>query len=150
MPNHSVFLKRSILFFWAAWFTLAFATNLADGAKALGLLPEEWAFASGNFRLIAETTTRYATPGWVNAILFAGVVVWEGLAAVLFCRALWAYRDWKTGLQHAYLAVIVSLLLWSTFLIVDEAFIAYAVEGTHFRLFIATLVTMLVMELLPE
>lgn len=118
--------------------------------RHLASLPEEWAFASGNFRFIAETTARYATPGWVNAILFTGVVVWEGLAAVLFCRAFWVYRDWKAGLQHAYLAVIVSLLLWSTFLIVDEAFIAYAVEGTHFRLFIATLVTVLVMELLPE
>ena len=40
--------------------------------------------------------------------------------------------------------------LWAAFLIVDEAFIAFAVEATHFRLFIATLVTVLVMELLPE
>lgn len=150
MPNHSIFLKRSLLFFWAAWFTLVFATNLADGARALGLLPEEWAFASGNYRFVTETTARYRTPGWVNAILFAGVVVWEGLAAVLFSRAFWAYRDWKAGLQRAYLATIASLLLWATFLIADEVFIAYAVEGTHFRLFIATLVTVLVIELLPE
>jgi hypothetical protein len=150
MPNHSIFLKRALLFFWATWFTLVFASNVADGLRELGLLPESWAFSSGNFRFVAETTSRYGTPEWLNAVLFAGAIVWEGLAAFLFWRAFWAYRDWKAGLQRAYLAMIVSLLLWATFLIVDEVFIAYAVEGTHFRLFIATLATVLVMELLPE
>ena len=49
-----------------------------------------------------------------------------------------------------YLAFTASLLLWGAFLIADEIFIAYAVAGTHLRLFIAHLVTLLAIERLPE
>src|SRR4051812_13809660 len=84
-----VVLKRSLLAFWAVWLTVVFLTNLADAGKALGLLGESWAFASGNYRFLTETTARYATPAWLNAVLFAGVIAWEGLAAVLFWRGCW-------------------------------------------------------------
>jgi hypothetical protein len=42
------------------------------------------------------------------------------------------------------------LLLWAAFILADEVFIAYAVAGTHWRLFIAQLTTLLAVELLPE
>jgi hypothetical protein len=35
------------------------------------------------------------------------------------------------------------LALWAAFLVADEVFVAYAVEGAHLRLFIAQLVTLL-------
>jgi hypothetical protein len=44
----------------------------------------------------------------------------------------------------------VSLGLWAAFLVADEVFIAYPVEATHLRLFIAQLVTLLAVEVLPE
>ena len=88
----AVLLKRGLLLFWAAWLTIVFTTNLLDGAKALGVLGESWAFASGNYAFMAQTTARYGTPVWVNAVLFAGVIAWEGLAAGLFWRASWAFR----------------------------------------------------------
>jgi hypothetical protein len=31
-------VKRALLAFWAPWLTVAFGTNLADAAKAAGLL----------------------------------------------------------------------------------------------------------------
>jgi hypothetical protein len=148
--NHVVFLKRLLLLFWAIWFSVVFLTNLADGGKALGLLGESWAFASGNFRFLKETTARYGTPEVVNGALFAGVIVWEGVAALLFWRAGWAFRGGGSGRKVLYLAFTASLLLWASFVIADEVFIAYAVEGTHLRLFIAHLVTLLGVELLPE
>jgi hypothetical protein len=40
--------------------------------------------------------------------------------------------------------------LWSAFLVADEVLIAYPLEGTHLRLFVAHLVTLLAVELLPE
>src|SRR5580765_7156630 len=79
-----VFLKRSLLLFWAVWLTVVFLTNAADAAKAAGLLDESWAFASGNLRFVTQTTARYGTPCWANAVMFAGVIFWEGLAALLF------------------------------------------------------------------
>lgn len=146
-----VLLKRLLLAFWASWLTLVFATNLMDAGKAAGLLAESWAFASGNYRFLAETTARYGTPGWLNGLLFLGVVCWEGVAAFLFWLASWTYRGTgREGTSYVHAAFITGLALWAAFLLADEAFIAYAGEGTHLRLFIAQLVTLLAIELLPE
>jgi hypothetical protein len=145
-----VSLKRGLLVFWAAYLSLVFATNLLDGAKALGLLEPQWSFASGNYAFVTKTTALHGTPAWVNAVLFAGVIVWEGIAAALFWRAAWCYRGRETGRAGAYTASAVGLSLWAAFVLADEVFIAYQVEATHWRLFVAQLVTLLAVELLPE
>jgi hypothetical protein len=142
-------LKRCLLGFWALWLSIVFLTNVLDGAKALGVLPPSWQFASGNWLFLMETTARYATPAWLNALLFAGVIGWEGLAAVLFWRALRAYRR-EASQRRIYAAFTAGLTLWSAFILADEVFIAYAVEATHLRLFIAQLATLLAIQLLPD
>jgi hypothetical protein len=100
---------------------------------------------------VAETTARYRTPAWLNGLLFAGVIAWEAAAALLFWLACWRFgargRGSRPGLHAAF---TVSLLLWGAFLVADEVCIAYAVAGTHLRLFTAQLVTLLAIELLPE
>jgi len=147
----SIFLKRCLLLFWAVWMTVAFVTNVLDGGKALGLLAENWSFASGNYRFLVEATARYGTPSWINGLLFLGVICWEGAAALLFWLAWQRYRCNRVEKQRLlYAAFTVSLTLWSAFAIADELFIAYAVEGTHLRLFSAQLATLLAIELLPE
>jgi hypothetical protein len=146
----AILLKRILLFFWAVWFTVVFLSNLADAAKGLGLLDESWAFASGNFKSIKETTGRYGTPDWANGLMFAGVILWEGIAVLLFWRAGWIFRGRSSGREAVYFAITVSLLLWGAFLVADEVFVAYGAAGTHLRLFVAHLVTLLAIELLPE
>lgn len=69
--NHVIFLKRSLLLSWAVWLSVVFLSNLADAGKEAGLIGESWAFASGNWKAIKETTARYGTPDLVNALLFA-------------------------------------------------------------------------------
>jgi hypothetical protein len=138
-------LKRGLLLFWAAWLSLVFVTNSLDAAKAAGLLGGSWAFASGNYAFLCQTTARYGTPGWVNAGLFAGVIAWEALAALLFWLAGWTYRN-----RLLYPAFAAGLSLWAAFVLADEVFIAYAVAGTHWLLFTAQLATLLAVELLPE
>jgi hypothetical protein len=147
---HVIFLKRVLLLFWAVWLSVVFLSNLADAGKGLGLFSESWAFASGNWRVIQETTARYGTSDSVNGVLFAGVILWEGIAALLFWRAGWTFRSRGSGRQVLYSAFTASLLLWGAFLIADEVCIAYPVESTHLRLFVAHLVTLLAVELLPE
>jgi hypothetical protein len=144
-----VALKRLLLLGWAVWLSVVFLSNLADAAKGLGWLPESWAFASGNLQSVRQTTARYGTPDAVNGVLFAGVVVWEGVAAALFWRAAWAFRGRGAGRITVYHAFATSLLLWAGFLVADEIYIAYPLEGTHLRLFTAQLVTLLAVELLP-
>lgn len=148
--NQVVFLKRSLLLSWAVWLSVVFLSNLADAGREAGLLGDSWAFASGNLKAIKETTARYGTPDLVNAVLFAGVIVWEGVATSLFWWAFWTFRGKKSGRKILYLAFTTSLLLWAAFFVSDEIFIAYVVEATHLRLFIAYLVTLLAIELLPE
>jgi len=148
---HIVFLKRILLAFWAAWLSLVFATNLFDAVKTAGLLGESWLFASGNYHFLAETTARYGTPVWLNMLLFLGVICWEGVAALLFWLAWWTFHGrGKDNTVMLYAAFTAGLALWAAFLVADEVFVAYAVEGTHLRLFTAQLATLLAVELLPE
>jgi hypothetical protein len=148
--NYVVLLKRLLLLFWAIWLSVVFLTNLADAVKSLGLLDESWAFASGNWKLIQETTARYGPPAAVNVTFFAGVIVWEAVAAVLFWRAAWSFQGRRSSRKVVFGAFTTSLLLWGAFLVADEVFVAYSVAGTHLRLFVAHLVTLLAIELLPE
>jgi hypothetical protein len=148
--NSVMFLKRSLLLLWAVWFSIVFLGNLADAGKGWGLLGESWRFASGNLKFIKETTARYGTPDIVNALLFAGVILWEGVAALLFWWSAWAFRGKKSGRKELYLAFTTSLCLWGAFLIADEVCIAYELESSHLRLFSAQLLTLLAIELLPE
>lgn len=150
-PRPTYLLKGCLLAFWAVWQSVVFITNLLDAGKAIGLLEESWAFASGNWRFLVETTARYGTPTWLNAGLFFGVICWEGLTALLFWLAFFKYRSNGAGARRiVHAAFTAGLMLWAAFMIADEVFIAYAVEGTHLRLFIAQLATLLAIELLPE
>lgn len=148
--NHVIFLKRSLLFSWAVWLSVVFLSNVADAGKEAGLISQSWAFASGNWKAIKETTARYGTPDLVNAVLFSGVILWEAAAAFLFWWAFWSCRGQKSGRRILYHAFTASLLLWAAFFVADELLIAYSFEATHLRLFTAQLVTLLAIELLPD
>ena len=148
--NYLIHLKRLLLIFWAIWLSIVFLSNLADGAKGLGWLGESWPFASGNWKLLQQTTALYKISAVMNAVLFVGVLLWEGAAAVLFWRAAWSFRGRDSAHQSVYLAFMVSLLLWSAFLIADEIFIAYSLESVHMRLLLVHLTTLLVVDLIPE
>lgn len=153
--NYNIFyIKRIILLFWALYFSIVLASNLTDGMRAAGWLPADIAFASGNYEMVRQVTAIYHTREWLVAILYLGVLAWEGWAAWLFWRA---YRsiglhksEWK---QPVYQAFTISLLLWMTFLLMDELFIAYEVtdlERIHLLLIITQLVTLFAVEFLPE
>jgi hypothetical protein len=146
-------LKRGVLLFWALWFTLVLATNLCDGAKTLGLLSPSWPFASGNYGFMASVTAKYGTPGWINGVLFAGVILWQLTATILFWRCVVTYRPQDArSLAAATTALAVGIGLWAAFAIADEFFVAYetGVEAAHLRLFVAQFVTLLGIHLLPE
>jgi hypothetical protein len=148
--RNALLLKRTLLFFWSVWLTLVLTTNVLDACKAMGLLADSWLFASGNYAFVVQTTARYGMPAWLNAALFGGVIVWEGLAAALFWPACFRFHGKSKGMPTVYLAFTASLTLWLAFMIADEVFIGYTVEATHLRLFIGQLLTLLAIELLPE
>lgn len=144
-------LKRGLLLFWAAWLSIVFLTNACDALRALDVLGEGWRFASGNWAFLVETTRVYDTPDWLRAILFAGVVAWEGLGTLLLWRAFGAsLGDGLADRRPTDAAFVVNLALWAAFVLADELFLVYGVEATHLRLLIAQLVTLLAIHLLPD
>jgi len=145
-------VKRVILVFWAAWFTIVFLTNLFDALKALGIVGEGWTFASGNWAFMVKTTAIYHLPTSAVALLFAGVLAWECLAAISMWLVVGArcHAPDRRSAPAVYRAFAVALGLFGAFMIADEIFIAYPVEGTHLRIFVTLLVSLLAVCLLPD
>jgi hypothetical protein len=140
-------LKAGLLFFWSLWLTLVLVTNVFDGLKQLGVLPDSWRWASGNFQAIAESVP---LPRWAVGLLFLGVIIWEAFGVVLFWSAFYGYGlVGSAGLVQVYTAFAVSLALWSAFMIADEVFRIYAYQSTHLLLFVGQLLSVLVIGLLP-
>ena len=140
-------LKRGILLFWALWFSVVVLTNVLDGLKAVHALPAGWTFASGNYELMLKIMAVHGTPAPVVAGLFVGVILWEGLATVLFWRG---FRAWPGGIAGIDSAFIVGLALWAAFALADEIFLAYSIEAVHLRLFGLQLLSLLALRLLPD
>jgi hypothetical protein len=133
-------INRLLLWIWALWLSVVALTNACDALKALGLLPKTFSFASGNYGFIQSVTAIHHTPTFVVAGLFAGVIAWEVVGAVLHWRA--ALQPTPAAVSRAFL---VSIALWGAFMLADEVFISYDVEGTHLHLLIAGLVSVLVL-----
>lgn len=128
-------LTGLVLLAWAVWFTLVWLTNALDAAMALGLLPPGWTLASGNWGFIGKTTAVHGVPAWANAVMFAGVILWEALAAALFWLALVG----RTRVAYPFAA---GLGLFAAFAAACEVFAAYELEATHWRLFVAQAVSL--------
>lgn len=144
-------VKVALLAFWAAWFSIVFLTNLFGGLKAAGKLPETWTFASKNFEAVKKATSIHAAPPWVPALLFAGVILWQGITAVLFaCAALASLSAGTMTWGAVNAAFAAGTMLWAAFMIADEITIKYAYEQAHELLFILQLATLVVVYLLPS
>lgn len=147
-------LKLVIVLLWAVWSTIVFLTNLTDGLRELGLLADTFPFASGNFAAIAQVTAVYQTPAAISALLFGAVLAWEGLNAGLFWWVVQRSRSLRDGHhREVNTAFILATGLWAAFMVMDEIFLAYRVaafEQTHRSVFIAVLVSFLVIRLLPN
>src|SRR5262245_3256888 len=144
------FLKRGILFFWAAWFSVVAATNVLDALRSLSVLPMSFMFVSGNWAWINRVMDPLAVPPWLQAALFLGAMAWEALGALLYWSALARYRGRPLAQEPAALrACVVSLALWGAFQVLDEVFLAYPTEDVHRSLFVSQIATILLLHLLP-
>jgi hypothetical protein len=144
------FLKRGLLFFWAAWFSVVVVTNALDALLALDVLPASVRFVSGNWPWINQVMDPLAVPRAVQGFLFLGVMAWEALAAALYWRALARYEGRPLVREPAALwACAASLALWGAFQVLDEVFLAYQTEGAHRSIFVSQMATILLLLLLP-
>jgi hypothetical protein len=131
---------------WAVYMTVVVASNLTDLLTSFGWL--HTAFRSGNLAFIQTATRVYFHSRPVDQVLLGGVLVWEASAAALlwYGAIAWNGTVWRTmGAAEAGLVVIA--LLWVTFAITTEIFVAYdrgVNESAYWVLAVANLVTLLV------
>lgn len=145
-------IKRGLVLFWAAWYTVVFATNFFDALKAIGAVGAGWAFASGNFAMIRAATAKFALPAVANGALFVGVMAWQATAAaLLWIAGIRRAPTRELDLARATTALGTSLGLWAAFVLADELFVAFegGTEAMHLRIFTAQLVTLVAVHLLP-
>lgn len=135
-------LGVALLGFWALYFAVVALSNLTDLLRGVGLLPTDWRWISGNLAFMASATGKFGVPSWVNPVLLAGVIGWQGLAAVLFWRA--ARSGGRTGLGPPF---TVGILLWAVFVLLDELLLIFetGAEATHLHLLIAQVVTLVLL-----
>jgi hypothetical protein len=151
MQVTGLLLKQGLLLFWALWLSIAWLSNLCDALKAHHLLGEGWWFASGNYRMMAETTQKCRTPPWMTTWLFMGILAWEAVAMSWLWVAFLNFQGLhQPGASLLYPAFLVNLALWAALLIADELVLSYDTEATHFRVLMAQMITLLVLILLPE
>jgi hypothetical protein len=139
-------LKQGILLLWAIWLLMVTVMNIIEALKAIKLLPES-VKASSNWTLMLRVTAVYKTPTWINAVLFAGVIIWEAIATFY----LWA-AFFTGNLETATTALILGVALWGAFILVNQFFLVFntepAIATVHRDLFVAFLVSLLAIRLL--
>jgi hypothetical protein len=141
-----VIINRTILFFWATWLSVVTTTNVLDGSRALGWLPESVRFASGNWSWINQVMDPLGVARSAQAALFLGAIIWEAIGAALFWRAVAMYRGRPLAQESAaLLACGVNLGLWAAFQVLDEVFLAYQPEAVHRDIFVSQLATLLIL-----
>lgn len=146
------FIKRGILLFWALWITVVVVMNVLDELKALHVLPPDWSLSSHNYDAIVKVTSNvHGLPRWLDALLLFGVIVWETIAAVLCWRAFRLFRrNSRRRLRAAYTALTSLLALFGTFILTDELFHAFKVEGDHRGISVLLLVSLFALQFLPD
>jgi len=143
-------MGRITLLFWAAWLSVVVVTNVLNVLVAVGALPQAFVFTSGNWQWINQVMDPLAVPRWLQAVFFASAITWEALAAVLFWRAVVAYRGWPLRQERAALAACaVNLTLWAAFQVLDEVFLAYQPEQVHRAIFLNQIATIIMLAVLP-
>ncbi|MVM32550.1 hypothetical protein GO755_21095 [Spirosoma sp. HMF4905] len=145
-------IRAGLLLFWALYFSIVFASNSADALNALSLLPSNWHFVSGNYGLIQKVVSMYEPPVWLSGFMFAGVILWEAVGAVLFWKAFGVtlrQNQKQSVMVHAAFGITIGL--WAAFILADEIFLTYLLGGlasTHYNLLLAELATFILIRLL--
>jgi hypothetical protein len=143
-------VKLGLVSFWTLWLSITLMTNVCGGLKALGVLSNDWEFASDNYRAVVQAASVYRAPRWLPVVLFSGVIIWQFLAVILFATAsISSFELGALDYRAVNSAFAVSVGFWAALMIADEIFLRYEVEGWHALLFIAQLATWMSFYVLP-
>jgi hypothetical protein len=134
---------------WALYISVVTLSNLSCLLQSFGWF--DWAFNSGNLDYIHTATEIYFDSKPIDQFLLAGVIAWEGTAAVLLWRgALLLARRRPEGIVASRGALILLGFLWFMFAVFTEVFVAFARgvdEPAYFTMAAVILASIIVLHL---
>lgn len=132
-------IKQGILAFWGLWFTVVLLSDITNFLQVLQILPENFAFTSKNYDLVAKYLNGYNIHSrQVIISIFLLIIAWALIAAFLFWCSLFS-----KNIDVAYLAFIISISMTAFFILADEFFIQYQIEHNHIMRLMFQCVTLL-------
>ncbi len=144
-------VQSGLVLFWALYFSIVSASNLADILQHLGALGAGWTWASGNFALLLILFDPLKLPFPAEAALFFLIVAVESAAAALFWRAwMISIKAAAFPVRAADAAFATAMGLFAAFtvgmeLLATEA--AYSHEPLYFTELIALMIGLLLLRL---
>jgi hypothetical protein len=135
---------------WALYISVVTLSNLSCLLQSFGWF--DWAFNSGNLDYIHTATEIYFDSKPIDQFLLAGVIVWEGTAALLLWRgALRLLHRRPDGVAAATGGLALLGFLWFMFAVFTEVFVAFARgvdEPAYFTMAAVILASIIVLHLL--
>jgi hypothetical protein len=149
VPPSGLLFKRLLLLFWTMFFSMVALTNLVNLLDSLGLF--DWTFLdSGNFDYLRDVVGVYGVGGPPTKLLLLGALLIEGIAAMLFWRALLGFGIKRDGERLAMTAVCWGTLVWTSFVFMTEFFVAYGAESPFRELMAIMVGTGIALALIPD
>lgn len=149
------YFKLMVLLLWACWFCLAGASNLFEFMHAFKILPETWLFRADNYAALTKVVNIYSTPSSILNFLFICDFTAQFLCGILFFIAFFCFwRDCASKWFFVNFAFIISIGLWSAFLVFQEIFLAFmtipGISRTFVGLSTYEMLTLIAIHLLPH
>jgi len=132
---------KVILFFWAFYFSIIFITNSFDVLKHFGIMPNSWKLTSGNYNFLVRVSSAYKLTNRSLMPMFIAVILIELVTAIYFWKAILSSPDQISDL--VYIPFSISLFMFGGFIIIDEIFLSFLAEENHFRIFMALIVSLI-------
>lgn len=134
------FLGTVVICAWALYFTMVALTNVTDAIREVS--DSTYTFASGNYVLMLETMSVHGSPEWLTVVLFGCAIAAQIMVALLCWRAFGLRMgDAPNAAAATRGALALSALLWASFVVMTEVFLAYGIQGTHWTLFVASVIS---------
>jgi hypothetical protein len=111
-----------------AWHGVAAVQNAFDVLASTGIAPALRPLAAKNFALIGNATKELQPSKATIAMLLTGVALIEGAASLAFVRATLSDSDGEA-------AFVLSLALFGTFFLIDDALDDYDLGADHRAIF---------------
>ena len=139
-------VSSGLLFFWGVYFALAGTGNVVDWLTKHGYRGKYFRQSSKNLELLEKVASKHGSGQRTIPVLFAVIMSWELLSAVIYFAALGLYLMGNFVLLPY--AFFIGMGLFAGLVIGNEAFIYYDDEEEHVVMFLAQLISYIAVVLL--